>query len=423
MSGIEFKTWCRCRSSLAIRRYIAFSIAYRQNNASSPNPDASHGLGHYYASSWVIVVDASNGTLVSVAPASRALDGAGVGVKSRLSICALKPGAAPRTLLLASNNDTHEEGPVFEYAWDGDDATHLDGDDTVGSSDAAFAPTSERAASTVEGAAAAEESGAAGEAKNSSASHHATWAARGHHSATWDGAGRDAEQKTVMEVGGGGVFTTLAGGSKQNCHDVQRSAEATVEADGGRTSVWGPQLNSEFSVNSTGIRRVADDDGSILFACNIPGASDINHVQLVENDTIAYVSDRMYSAVMKVRMTLGDGGAFAHDQCVVEWSIGGANGDFELIDERGVRHPRGTMLWRWQHNAEFFGENTLYLVDNEYRESGLEDDEFPHATLDSNSSRFVRLAIDEAQRVAIITWTFDLHACVRAARCARARAR
>merc|ERR550514_156748 len=92
--------------------------------------------------------------------------------------------------------------------------------------------------------------------------------------------------------------------------------------------------------------------------------------------------------------------------CEIEWSLGGADGNFTLIDERGARHAPGTaLLWHYQHNAEYFGENLFLLVDNENRfGSGTTDDER------YNSSRFVAVEIDEASMEARVAWSLDLHA-------------
>ena len=71
----------------------------------------------------------------------------------------------------------------------------------------------------------------------------------------------------------------------------------------------------------------------------VPDSSDINHVQLVQEDTIAYVSSRMTDAIYKLNVTSGE----------TIWIAGGSRGEFDLYDLQGRNYSKGDSLWYGQH--------------------------------------------------------------------------
>ena len=208
------------------------------------------------------------------------------------------------------------------------------------------------------------------------------------------------------------TWQSLAGGREGNCHDVQYAA-------GGDGFLWMglPTVSSTYrpledettDPHVQGIMKVDAAGGGVAALCRVPGAKDVNHAQLVENDTVAYLPSRITSSVMKARVG-SDPPAPGSDSvgaCAIEWSLGGADGNFTLVDERGARHAPGTqLLWHFQHNAEYFGEGLFLLVDNENR-FGAEGDDGAERY---NSSRFVAVEVDEAAMEARVAWSLDLHA-------------
>ena len=81
--------------------------------------------------------------------------------------------------------------------------------------------------------------------------------------------------------------------------------------------------------------------GQLLKNVDVTGSWDVNHVQLVELDTIAYVSSRMTNAIYKIDVTSGE----------VEWICGGADGEFTLLDIHGNKYDAGHSLWHGQHKC------------------------------------------------------------------------
>ena len=81
---------------------------------------------------------------------------------------------------------------------------------------------------------------------------------------------------------------------------------------------------------------------------------DINHLQLVSGDSVAYVSSRLTSSVFKVNVTTRE----------VVWIAGGANGFFSVSHLDGERFAPGECSFFEQYNAELFGDHELFLVDN-----------------------------------------------------------
>ncbi|KAK7249073.1 hypothetical protein SO694_00044156 [Aureococcus anophagefferens] len=103
---------------------------------------------------------------------------------------------------------------------------------------------------------------------------------------------------------------------------------------------------------------------------------DPNHVQLIEEDSLAFVSSRSTNGIVKEDAATGD----------VVWVLGGEHGKFDIVDERGHNHTAGSNYFLGQHNAEYFGDDEYCLFDNQKGSA--------------KSSRLLCLRLNEAEGVA-----------------------
>ena len=88
--------------------------------------------------------------------------------------------------------------------------------------------------------------------------------------------------------------------------------------------------------------------GESLFTMITPHhncGSDVNHVQLLENDAMAILSARHTNDLIKVDINTGD----------AIWYLGGSNGDFDIYTLTGEKIDKGESYWYGQHNAGAFG--------------------------------------------------------------------
>ena len=79
-----------------------------------------------------------------------------------------------------------------------------------------------------------------------------------------------------------------------NCHDIQWSH--TYSGDGADGAVWMPSHDSFKLYNAS--------TGDVLQNVSVHHASDINHVQLIDNDATAILSGRMTNDILKVGFPL-----------------------------------------------------------------------------------------------------------------------
>lgn len=101
-----------------------------------------------------------------------------------------------------------------------------------------------------------------------------------------------------------------------NCHDIQWSH--TYSGDGADGAVWMPSHDAFKLYNAS--------TGDVLQNVSVNHASDINHVQLIDNDATAILSGRMTNDILKVGFPLlrwrdpnatgreCDGGAWSHER-------------------------------------------------------------------------------------------------------------
>lgn len=86
-----------------------------------------------------------------------------------------------------------------------------------------------------------------------------------------------------------------------------------------------------------------------------PHCGDMNHAQLLEKDTIAFVSCRHDSRIILYDLV----------ERRVIFAVGGYS-PVDVVDEQGTWLKGGSSLsfWSGQHNVEYFGNDTFFLFDN-----------------------------------------------------------
>ena len=138
---------------------------------------------------------------------------------------------------------------------------------------------------------------------------------------------------TYTRIGG---HETLFG-----CHDIQWSS---IE---GADAFWIPQAEWQCHYN-TNVTLVDATDGSVMRNVNTGYdgcVADVNHAQLLKNDTAALLSLRAIDAVAKYNLQPGGG-----DELV--WIIGGKYGQWPIHDlVNNVTYAPGEVAWAGQHNA------------------------------------------------------------------------
>ena len=112
--------------------------------------------------------------------------------------------------------------------------------------------------------------------------------------------------------------------------------------------------------------------------------TDVNHCQLIDDDTVAVLSSRQTNSIVLINASTGE----------TLFTIGGEYSDVDLMDLDGVTYGAGSSLWHGQHNAEYFGEYEYFLFDNEEKTG--------------NSSRLLMVRADPAETYASIEWEYVL---------------
>ena len=185
-------------------------------------------------------------------------------------------------------------------------------------------------------------------------------------------------------------YERLGGNNLFGCHDIQWAST-------GDDAFWAPaaevcDYNGNVSLfdahTGTVLRTLADGFGTCV--------ADVNHAQLLENDTHALLSLRAIDAIGKYRLSADAPDGVGERQ----WIIGGAHGTWPIVDlERNVTYPPGATVWSGQHNAEYMGEG----------DSGHEVWMFDDLGL-GNESRLLIVVVDEPKREARLEWEYRLGA-------------
>lgn len=169
-------------------------------------------------------------------------------------------------------------------------------------------------------------------------------------------------------------YTRLGGPVVEvDCHDI------TMAYEGGAFWAW-----VHDSSNECGLKKVNASTGRQMKyyrfeKCESEIFADINHVHFLEKDTIAVISSRYSNSFVKVNLT----------SLSIMWVCGGDQGDFDIIDENGIRFGKGVSLWKGQHNVEYIGNSEYLLFDDHYAETDGK------STRGANESRALLVKIDE----------------------------
>lgn len=193
-----------------------------------------------------------------------------------------------------------------------------------------------------------------------------------------------------------GIRSELAGARPQDSHDAQRGYGVNSDV------LWRIHgKNSEY----TPVEKVDAFTGEVLHIVylndtlgSMPG---LNHLQLIEQDTLLVINARDQNVFAKVRV----------NDSTVLWQAGGGHGTLDLIDVDGVRYNVSTTeyealndgtksLWVGSHNLEYVGNNEFLLFNNAH----------DHTTDDfvSNTSSLMTVRVDEAAQTATVVWEYKL---------------
>ena len=181
------------------------------------------------------------------------------------------------------------------------------------------------------------------------------------------------------EYGRGYAWTWDGGGLMRfndnllsSSHDIQMAYEPDS-----------PLASSYWIPAKTKLRRVDTDSGEILemFAFD-SGDHDMNHCQLIDGDDTAILSFRLTNGVKRYHL--------GSRQTI--WTAGGSEGTLDVVDEAGTNLGPHATLWRGQHNAEWFGDDTFYAFDNQYNTT--------------RPSRVVKVEVDTVKNTATLAWSY-----------------
>jgi len=134
-------------------------------------------------------------------------------------------------------------------------------------------------------------------------------------------------------------FELFAEDTTGDSHDVQWSSSGDT--------FWQPIL-VQYEGNTGSLINDVSVNTSLIM--------DVNHCQLIDDDTVAIISSRGTNAILEVNMTTGD----------TSYVLGGRYGTVDIYDSDGTLYTKGSRdLWSGQHNAEYFGMNEYFLFDNQ----------------------------------------------------------
>lgn len=125
---------------------------------------------------------------------------------------------------------------------------------------------------------------------------------------------------------------------KGDAHDIQFSKDGNY--------IFQPVLE-EYDAGS----------GDKVSKFSVTDTQDVNHCQLIDDDTVAVLSSRSTNSIVLVNASTGE----------TIMTVGGEYSDFDIVDLNGVTYGAGSSLWHGQHNAEYYGEHEYFLFDNELK--------------------------------------------------------
>ena len=126
-----------------------------------------------------------------------------------------------------------------------------------------------------------------------------------------------------------------------DCHDIQMSKDST-------DVYWGV---SRVDMNAFASSDYSGDIMEIHYPLGESEDLEFNHVQLIDNDEVAILSDKETNMFMKYNLSSRE----------IIFTAGGGHGTLALVDETGERHEAGDSLWFGQHNVEYFGDDLVLM--------------------------------------------------------------
>lgn len=191
-----------------------------------------------------------------------------------------------------------------------------------------------------------------------------------------------------------GDYKRIAGTEKiWGTHDAQWAAHGLKEA------LWTLQASHTLPVDHCGYNQnvtlVTVDTGEILHTLHIPGTScdatapDVNHAQILGDDSIALVSERNWNGIAKYLLN------FSHENGgTLAWRLGGEQGMWPITSIDGaITYNETATVWGNQHNPEFIDDDEICMFDC----TGL-----------GNESRLLTVKVNETNQTARLTWEHRL---------------
>ena len=121
-------------------------------------------------------------------------------------------------------------------------------------------------------------------------------------------------------------------------------------------------------------------------------APDVNHAQLIADDSVVLLSERNFAAIAKYNLTTEHPHGDPNGGTLV-WRIGGSQGTWPIVDFDGTEYMPGETVWANQHNPEFISDDEICMFDC----TGL-----------GNESRLLIVHVDEEKERATLRWQHKL---------------
>ena len=141
-------------------------------------------------------------------------------------------------------------------------------------------------------------------------------------------------------------------------HDIQWAADGSDRFWIGQHTACGTDMNISLVDAATGATSAHVQAGD--------ECTDVNHAQLLEDDTVALVSEHGDDCFVKYNVSGRD--ALGRTQI---YRIGGAKGTWPIVDfDTSVEYPPGSVVWKGQHNAEYMGEDEVWMCSTTWPSRG-----------------------------------------------------
>lgn len=176
-----------------------------------------------------------------------------------------------------------------------------------------------------------------------------------------------------------------------DCHDMQWVAPNAKSGDNS-DAFWVPWQPDRNVGRGSGALLVNATSGKYLENFTLPLylngvelCEDVNHVQLLNDDTMAFLSCRESNAQVMYNRLSGS----------IEWILDGPNGYFDFYNLAGELISKGgNTYFHGQHNAEYFGDGQVFLFDNAYEQM--------------TQSQLCEVQLDFDKFTATVTWAYKM---------------